>query len=594
MSTYRTFPEGAHAFNNPETARGKQDLVVIYHGFRGSPSTMSKVKDAIQSSDRYKTARPRFHVPQLPFGLLSTKNPHRIIADQMVGIEDELREMKNDGLECDNVVLVGHSAGAVFLRKLYVVACGENGDAPFEKDLQDYLKAETKLNWKDLSIARDWASQVERVVLLAGLNRGAWPAFSLNRLFAFWMAFWIWFGRALCIPHVMLHLVRGDPFLSHLRLQWLAMLKQGKKGGKVGAATIVQLLGSIDDYASPDDNIDLATGEDFVYLDVPFSGHKSVLEMGTSNEEEIGRRHVLQDAVVFSADVLKKDMNVLPSDEEIVKDETVTDVVFVIHGIRDRGFWTRKIARKVIKDGRNQVPKKIVRSVTASYGYFPILSFLSPRRRREKVEWFVDNYIEARVKYPNATRFLCLGHSQGTYLVAKAILDYPAIRFDRIVFAGSVVMRRYKWEDIIRRDQVLEGSVFNIVATNDWPVALGSKFIRKLHLRPGLLGSAGHDGFTSALVQQLPDETPYVFGRHGAGTQEKLWDATSKFLLNETDTLLPPSDILKRRKFWLVQLLSMFPLPIAWIVPVLPGAAFGGCVYTFTEALGPDASIVMG
>ena len=33
----------------------------------------------------------------------------------------------------------------------------------------------------------------------------------------------------------------------------------------------------------------------------------------------------------------------------------VSDVVFVIHGIRDKGYWTRKIARVVVRKGRRAV-----------------------------------------------------------------------------------------------------------------------------------------------------------------------------------------------------------------------------------------------
>jgi hypothetical protein len=40
----------------------------------------------------------------------------------------------------------------------------------------------------------------------------------------------------------------------------------------------VQLLGSIDDYVAPNDNIDLVSGGEFVYLGVPSSGHKSVAQ----------------------------------------------------------------------------------------------------------------------------------------------------------------------------------------------------------------------------------------------------------------------------------------------------------------------------
>lgn len=72
----------------------------------------------------------------------------------------------------------------------------------------------------------------------------------------------------------------------------------------------------------------------------------------------------------------------------------VTDVLFVIHGIRDEGYWTQKIARRVISKAREE--GRCVVYEASSYGYFPMLSFLSSRARREKVEWLMDRYTEAR------------------------------------------------------------------------------------------------------------------------------------------------------------------------------------------------------
>ena len=74
----------------------------------------------------------------------------------------------------------------------------------------------------------------------------------------------------------MLTLRRGKPFITNLRIQWIR-LKFPKKPGDnalaVDKAFTVQMLGSVDDVVSPEDNIDLVAGSDFVYIDVPFSGH---------------------------------------------------------------------------------------------------------------------------------------------------------------------------------------------------------------------------------------------------------------------------------------------------------------------------------
>jgi hypothetical protein len=43
--------------------------------------------------------------------------------------------------------------------------------------------------------------------------------------------------------------------------------------------TPFQLLGSVDDFVAPQDNVDLVSGGDFIFLDVPYSGHSNVIEL---------------------------------------------------------------------------------------------------------------------------------------------------------------------------------------------------------------------------------------------------------------------------------------------------------------------------
>ena len=113
----------------------------------------------------------------------------------------------------------------------------------------------------------------------------------------------------------------------------------------------------------------------------------------------------------------------------------------------------------------------------------------------------MDQYTEARVRYPNA-KFSYVGHSNGTYLVARALRDYAAAKFARIVFAGSVVRCDYDWEkyskaadgEICRHSRVEK--VLNYVATSDWVVAMFPKAMQLY--RPIDLGGAGHDGFKQA------------------------------------------------------------------------------------------------
>jgi hypothetical protein len=59
----------------------------------------------------------------------------------------------------------------------------------------------------------------------------------------------------------------------------------------------------------------------------------------------------------------------------------VEDIVFVIHGIRDKGYWTHKIARRVQAMAKQRPGDIRFATETSSYGYFPMLSFLLPGKR---------------------------------------------------------------------------------------------------------------------------------------------------------------------------------------------------------------------
>ena len=200
---------------------------------------------------------------------------------------------------------------------------------------------------------------------MAGMNRG----WSISYHMGFWLAFayraGVLLGTVLSwftgVPPLIFTIRRGSTFITQLRIQWLSMLRNPKTPIDPAVAkprefledvTTVQLLGSVDDLVSPDDNIDLATGGGFVYLDVPMSGHADVIEMDDS-EVGVGRRKVFADALDTEPAVLKA-RSLQPADQRIEPDGRVKNVIFVIHGIRDMGYWTQKIARRVIERWREE------------------------------------------------------------------------------------------------------------------------------------------------------------------------------------------------------------------------------------------------
>lgn len=539
-----------------ERRGGSRDLVVLLHAYRVGPDSLDRVRETV--AEAYPDAD--LFAPKLPTGVWSFRDPNAIVQDLLERIDElwEQQSRRRDGGGYERIVLVGHSLGGLLARKLYVCACGRTPRAPFEA----VLEAEEP---------REWAARIDRIILLAGMNRGWAVSHHLSLKNAVLWTIGTALGTALSWVRRQRPLIfqvrRGAPFITQLRIQWLAMrhrADQERHAGRerVGAALVVQLLGSIDDMVAPEDNIDLVTGRDFVYLDVPRSGHSTVIEMddspaGRERRAVFSRSLLDTPGRLASAGVEPGDLTPRDPDPE------VTDVVFVIHGIRDEGYWTHKIARRTRLLARGAGRK--LATETSSYGYFPMLPFLLPHRRRAKVEWLMDQYTEDLALYPNAD-FSFVGHSNGTYLLAKALEEYPACRFRYVVFAGSVVRTRYDWRRMLEAGRVR--AVLNFVATRDWVVALFPKALQTVRLQD--LGSAGHDGFFA-----IPSghQVCYVAGGHSAALREDFWDSIAHFVVHGRPGPLP-SGLVRDEPSRALRALG-WASPLLWLV-LIGGLVWGG------------------
>ncbi|PHY21393.1 hypothetical protein CSW59_04000 [Caulobacter sp. BP25] len=188
-----------------------------------------------------------------------------------------------------------------------------------------------------------------------------------------------------------------------------------------------------------------------------------------------------------------------------------------------------------------------------------------------------------------------MGHSNGTALLAGAMTLSPAIRFDRLVFAGSVVRRDYEWKTFLDRGQV--DGVMNYVATNDYIVAAFPKFIQWLPYAD--LGSAGFDGFdgfkpfngSRANDSKNLEEVKFARGGHGAALREAFWNQAAGFLVRKpVELIVSPTEVSAKRD-WPLRLangiLSRTAVPfILFVIGVIgAGILFGlSCVWPCTPA----------
>jgi len=570
--------------SSAEQRKSESKLVVLLHGLRSSPDALREVKELVRET--YSGCE--IFAPELPYAgwnWLSSKHPSRVVAELVATLDKRWNARKERPL--DSIVLVGHSLGGLLARKLAIVAHGEvNAEvAPFEPELEVELRK-----------PRAWASAIERIVLLAGVTKGTvantahdWitqqvlrASFAVAEIFA---------------PDGIVTQTRlGYPFIVQTRLQWMALFSHARylcKKRERTALQVVQLIGTRDKLVAPDDTIDLVdlTGSPWAF---------SVLEMGNTDHagalrvREPQRGQLFRDALQKSADDLAEhEANVVVTTganaartskpelyvSGVLPDPSVTDVTFVVHGIRDSGHWTRKVARKIEREAASAGGRKF-RSMTASYGYLAMFPFVWPGVRKNRAAWLMDRYVEMRALYPNAV-FHYVGHSNGTYLAARALTDYAAARFERVVFAGSVVRRDYDWKSKLpgtqnQNGRARVGALLNYVAASDWVVAI---FANGLQIHRFFdLGGAGHTGFklfdyaqvegTVKTANHNSYQIEYISGGHGAGIKESQWDDIARFVVSGQKPSAKDDDYADQRSPWMRTLGSWPPTALVAILVV--------------------------
>lgn len=501
-------------------------LVLFLHGMNCSPQTVSALTDRIQSV----LPNAELLIPNMTLRWhrrLDLRDLSREITEYLAGILRQ-RNFKS-------VILMGHSAGGVLVQSVYL-------------DMADAMKP----------VPLDTAGV--RLVLIAPLTRGWSISHHLPLLHKIaWLVGlqcarliqgWEWIASRVLRrkewPIWIMQLQRGSPFSVGLRLRWLQ--NNGKR------PLIYVLLGSIDEIVSWRDMVDEVLDDGSVrYGEVPFSNHAEIVHI---EDKQYGtkRADLILAALTEDPKQTSSNWSFAPWDTPPPKPELdVERVVFVMHGIRDEGHWTQKIAARARKHFQPEKPGGRIEVETSSYGYFSMRDFLSPRARECKIHWLMDEYVEAKRRYPKA-KFSYIGHSNGTYLVAQALEDYPEVEFERIAFAGSVVATRFRWWPFIAKRRV--ANVLNFTATADWVVSF---FPRMAQIFPPLgcllgrnLGGAGVVPFERAkrIKPRKRVETPaavaedqkeknekwegienntHVDGGHGEAIKEWNWDHLARF-----------------------------------------------------------------
>jgi pimeloyl-ACP methyl ester carboxylesterase len=460
------------------------------------------------------------------------------------------------------ITLVGFSMGALLVRKAFVYGCGEAEDDPAVRGR---------------SAEKDWVQRVDRIVLLAGTNRG-WSIDPVPRNMGIgvllFIKFLVIFGRLSRTVKMFRAGERGEPFVADLRVQWMRMARGREAQGKP-MPVVIQLLGTVDDFVTVDDNKDVTVAQDFIFLPVHGTGHQWIVDF---QDPDYGRERAekFRRAIEPGEEALArlKEQNLA---RPIGQDSNVTTVVYLLHGIRDMAAWTDELEvlfqEEHVRLGGDPKALKIIKS---SYGYFPMGPFLLYSDRRKNIRWFMDEYTEAIARYPNAKEIHFVGHSNGTYILASALERYRTLRVDRVAFAGSVVPRAYDWRACIARGQVEQ--VRNYVGSSDWVVGIFPRMFELCGSRD--IGSAGFNGFLQDEGNSL--QVKFIPGGHSAAIDERNHHSIVNFILcgslsTNPSYLIrsqPTWAIVLSRACWLVWLLigaSVFGVGyLVWNAPVLP------------------------
>lgn len=162
-----------------------------------------------------------------------------------------------------------------------------------------------------------------------------------------------------------------------------------------------------------------------------------------------------------------------------------------IHGIRTHGEW-QKVFAAVVSGSPSKVD-------SFDYGRYGLVRFLIPASNRHMADKFYDWYGNLIRSCPEVDldkfdkRPSIVAHSLGSWIVGTAMLKFKDMRFDKIIFAGSILPRDFDWGLLFARDQV--ASVRNECGHKDpWP-GWASRFVAKT----GTGGAEGFEWFTSAV-----------------------------------------------------------------------------------------------
>jgi hypothetical protein len=138
-------------------------------------------------------------------------------------------------------------------------------------------------------------------------------------------------------------------------------------------------------------------------------------------------------------------------------------LVVLVHGIRTSGKWIRRI-KPILESEADCVVEP------AGFGFFDVFRFLIPGPTRksviETVRWKLLHAIDRHKGRP----LIIVAHSFGTFCITEILKDSPQIRPVRLLFCGSIVAQKFRWDSLSQMAPDRGMRVVNECGARDiWP-----------------------------------------------------------------------------------------------------------------------------
>ncbi|WP_406824127.1 GNAT family N-acetyltransferase [Pedobacter sp. KACC 23697] len=161
--------------------------------------------------------------------------------------------------------------------------------------------------------------------------------------------------------------------------------------------------------------------------------------------------------------------------------------IITVHGIRRTNRWYENLPTfQEAKDHNLEI-------LYFDYGYFSFWKFVRKKHREKILEKFCSFYSEniKDNKFPPSV----VAHSFGTYIVYQAMKKYDVIKFDKIIFCGSILNEKTDFRPMIKNKQ------FAVLKNDHGSLEWFLKYTRRIIDKD--CGKAGKVGFTDIPLDNI-------------------------------------------------------------------------------------------